>query len=269
MLDFAVASGSLEHNPAQRLKEIQGSKLLPRKAHKELPPGLTDVEIEALSRAYPSHEFMVQFLAYTGLRFGEAIALRLSDIDLLAGTVTVSKAYSKVGGRLELSQTKSGKYRLVPIPKFLHTKLLEILVSRTDRHGLLFPNSEGKPLDDSRFRKGLKKAAKKALGREVSTHSLRHTYASLSVRAGTNPKVLAEAMGHSDIRLTMDLYASILDGDRQAHAELLNVARTRSLSDKSSQIVPTFDKQKGKSQSRLGDLNPGPTHYECVALPLS
>ena len=100
-------------------------------------------------------------------------------------------------------------------------------------------------------------------------HCLRKTYASLSIQAGVNPKQLQDALGHSDIRLTMDLYTSLYEADRDGHAARLSEAAESVFSEKCSQNVRNQGPQSQDLPSRLGDLNPGPTHYECVALPLS
>ncbi len=63
---------------------------------------------------------------------------------------------------------------------------------------------------------------------------LRRTYASLSIQAGVGPKALQAAMGHSDIRLTMDVYASLFEEDKDDHAARLSAAAKGAFSEKGS-----------------------------------
>ncbi len=91
---------------------------------------------------------------------------------------------------------------------------------------------------------------------------LRRTYASLSIQAAVSPKALQEAMGHSDIRLTMDVYASLFEEDKDDQATRLSVTAKRAFSEKCSQNVRMSTENKPNTWSRLGDSNSEPTHYE-------
>ena len=71
-------------------------------------------------------------------------------------------------------------------------------------------------------------------------------------------------MGHSDIRLTMDIYASLFEEDRDDHGSRLSDAAEEAFSKKCSQNVRILPKNKPETWSRLGDSNSGPTHYESV-----
>ena len=98
---------------------------------------------------------------------------------------------------------------------------------------------------------------------------MRRIYPALSIQLGVGPKALQAAMGHSDIRLTMVVYASLIEEDRDDHGSQLSDAAEEAFSKKCSQNVRILPKNKPETWSRLGDSNSGPTHYECVALPLS
>ena len=69
------------------------------------------------------HEAFVYLLAYGGLRIGEAAALHESDLDLLRGRVTVSKAATEVNGHLAIGPTKTGRSRTIALPTFLRQML--------------------------------------------------------------------------------------------------------------------------------------------------
>ncbi len=63
---------------------------------------------------------------------------------------------------------------------------------------------------------------------------LRRTYASLSIQTAVSPKALQESMGHSNIRLTMDVYATLFEEDKDDHAARLSAAAKRAFSEKCS-----------------------------------
>ncbi|MGH3544764.1 MAG: hypothetical protein ACRDPW_02355 [Mycobacteriales bacterium] len=97
--------------------------------------------------------FSTNFLAYTGLRWGEMSALRTRDVDLVRRRVDVRRAYSDVGGRLELGTPKSHRsQRSVPIPGFLVGELGARLEGR-DATALVFTAGGGTPLRLSNWRR--------------------------------------------------------------------------------------------------------------------
>ncbi len=198
-----------------------------------------------------------------GVRFGEASSLQAGDVDLDASRLHIRRAYTSVNGKLQITTPKSGKPRIIPLPNFLHAPLMEALYSCESFDSLLFTSKKGGPLYYGRWRNTHFDKAVIAAGLEgLTPHDLRRTYASLSIQAGVGPKVLQEAMGHSDIRLTMDVYASLFEEDKDDHAARLSAAAKRAFSEKCSQNVRTSPENKPNTWSRLGDLNPGPTHYE-------
>ena len=128
---------------------------------------------------------------------------------------------------------------------------------------LLFTSAKGKAIHYQRWRETHFDKAAAAVGLTgLTPHDLRRTYASLSIQAGVGPKALQAAMGHSDIRLTMDVYASLFEEDRDDHASRLSKAAEKAFSNKCTQNVRTLPKNKPEMWSRLGDSNSGPTHYK-------
>ena len=182
----------------------------------------------------------------------------------------MSRAFTDTRGRLELTAPKSGESRTIPIPHFPVPDLMTHLFQLETSEPLLFTAVKGGPIRYRTWRKSFfDPAIQTANLTGFTPHCLRKTYASLSIQAGVNPKQLQDALGHSDIRLTMDLYTSLYEADRDGHAARLSEAAESVFSEKCSQNVRNQGPQSQDLPSRLGDLNPGPTHYECVALPLS
>ncbi|MGH3344632.1 MAG: tyrosine-type recombinase/integrase [Carbonactinosporaceae bacterium] len=148
-------------------------------------------------------------LAYTGLRFGEASALRVRDLDLGRRRVLVVRAYSDVAGRLVEDSPKAHQARSVPLVPLL-VPLLERLVVDRGRDDLVFTTDRGAPLRLPNCRRQFNKTkAIAGLDHRLTTHGLRHTAASLLIQAGTSPKALQIILGHSSITMTLDLYGHL------------------------------------------------------------
>jgi len=270
ILDLAVMGERLMSNPADRAKQVRGKGLLPRIVKEERDFRLTNEQVLDLAEAAGPYRVMLLVMAYTGVRFGEASALQAGDVDLITSRLHVRRAYSDVAGKLQIVLPKSGKPRTIPVPAYLHAPLMEVLFSCESSDSLLFTAQKGGPIHYGRWRKSFFDIASQAAGLQgLTPHDLRRAYATLSIQAGVGPKALQAAMGHSDIRLTMDTYAGVFELDKDDHAARLSAAAEKAFEDKCSQNVRTSTENKQNPWSRLGDLNPGPTHYECVALPLS
>ena len=262
ILDLAVMGEKLMSNPADRAKQVGGKGLLPKIAKEERDFRLTNEQVLELAEAAGPYRVMLLVMAYTGVRFGEASALQAGDVDLATSRLHVRRAYSAVAGRLQVVLPKSGKPRTIPIPAYLHAPFMEVLYACESSDSLLFTAQKGGPLHYPRWRTFFDKAAAAAGLQGLTPHDLRRAYATLSIQAGVGPKALQAAMGHSDIRLTMDTYAGVYELDKDDHAARLSAAAEKAFEDKCSQNVRTSTENKQKPWSRLGDLNPGPTHYE-------
>src|SRR6202042_3170855 len=113
--DHAARSGRIRSNPARGLG-------LPRPTRRDYVY-LTHGQVLALAAEAGRGRLLILLLAYTGLRWGEATALRVCDIDLDRRRIDVSRAFSDVGGRVVLGTPKSHQSRAVPIPRFLAREL--------------------------------------------------------------------------------------------------------------------------------------------------
>ena len=80
---------------------------------------------------------------------------------------------------------------------------------------LVFANVEGKPIDPRVLSHNFARIVKRAGLEKVRFHDLRHTFASLMLLRGAKPKVISEALGHSSVAFTMDVYSHIIEGMQQ------------------------------------------------------
>lgn len=160
-------------------------------------------EVHALVRAAASEQDAALFLtaAFTGLRLGELLALRWSDVDFGGQTIRVRRSYNAHGG---VSTPKSGKVRSVPMVSDV-AKALARLGHREHFMGdadLVFPGLVGGPQDATELRRRYKSALDRAGLRSLRLHDLRHTFGTLAIDKASILQVKAW-MGHSDVQTTM------------------------------------------------------------------
>lgn len=159
---------------------------------------------------------------YTGLRIGEALALKVSDIDMEKGKISITRTLTKdksfnivMNNR---AKTFAGR-RVLPIPDILKEELKEQLkIAENNKDKLLFicmnPKNEIEYVRHTSVNSILKRIFSRQLGFKtegLSTHSLRHTYATRSIEAGMTPVVLQKLMGHTDVKITLNTYTSVFN----------------------------------------------------------
>ncbi len=219
ILADAVRDHLLAANPASDIK-------LPHKNRKR-PVYLTHQQVAELAAASGTHEGLVLLLAYTGLRWGEAVGLRVRDLDMLRRRATISENAVQVGSEVLVGTPKAHKQRSVPLPEFLLPYLARQCEGR-GRDDLLFPGDDGGHLERPHSTSGwfIKAVAESGVPR-VTPHDLRHSAASLAVSAGANVKAVQRMLGHASAAMTLDVYADLFDDDLEAVATALHAARAR------------------------------------------
>jgi conjugative relaxase-like TrwC/TraI family protein len=181
---------------------------------------------------------------YAGLRRGELQALRCMDIDLSADLLHVRKGWDQVEGEIE-PKSESSK-RTIPLLAVARA-LLEAQIQVTGRSGedRVFGRSAREVFYPSTVDKRAKRAwmqrnaAEREVAREeerdpklltlLTMHECRHTFASVLIDAGANPKVIQEIMGHSKIQTTFDVYGHLLPDSFDEVREKMNVYLSSSL----------------------------------------
>ncbi len=219
ILDVAVKDRRILTNPARGVN-------LPRKLKKE-HRYLTHQQVQDLAGHSGEHGTLVLVLAYTGLRWGEAIGLRVRDLDMLRRRINVSVNAVEVGGAIEVGTPKTHKRRSVAFPAFL----ADYLAAQCDgkqRNDLVFADEHGEHLRRTRVSGGSRSWFKTALAESglesMTLHDLRHTAASLAISAGANVKAVQRMLGHASAAMTLDTYADLFDEDLDAVAVALNHA---------------------------------------------
>jgi integrase len=164
---------------------------------------------------------LVFVLAYGGLRWGEAAALRREGCELLRSRLHVTESLSEVRSGFHFGPTKTYQRRTVVVPAFLRDLLAEHLAHRvgTEPNALVFTAPKGGPLRRKGFASGYWKPALELAGIEhLRVHDLRHTCASLLIATGANPKAVQAHLGHSSIQVTFDRYGHLFPSDQEALA---------------------------------------------------
>ncbi len=145
---------------------------------------------------------------YSGLRIGELIALRWSDIDLTKGLLTVSKSChdSKDGLIIDEPKTATSR-RVIPLPKQL-LPILKDVKKRSDSPFVVSAN--GKPVSVRSYQRSFELLLKKLHIPHKGFHSLRHTFATRAIECGMDVKTLSEILGHKNPTVTLNRYAHSL-----------------------------------------------------------
>ncbi|HEU4905552.1 MAG TPA: site-specific integrase [Solirubrobacterales bacterium] len=183
----------------------------------------TPAEAAALIAAVPATDRPVWATAmYAGLRRGELQALRAEDVDLANGVIRVEFGWEYRDGQIPL-KSNAGR-RKVPIPavlrSFLETRFAACGYSGADR--LFAFVSAASPFDPGKLTKRADRAWATAGLERITLHECRHTFASLMIAAGVNPKALQSFMGHANISITLDHYGHLMPGSEAEAAGLLD-----------------------------------------------
>jgi integrase len=187
---------------------------------------LSEEEVARIATEADEGGVLIRFLAFTGLRIGEAAGLRVQDLNLMRGDVRVERSVSEVRGKLVVGRPKTDKaIRSVPAPASLHDDLA-VLVAGKAPSDPLFTAAKGGMLRPRHVRERMfKPAARRAgvlrNGEPPRLHDLRHTFASLCAKAGFSIYEVSRMMGHSSIDITADRYTHLFPERRhEAHHRL-------------------------------------------------
>lgn len=211
ILDIAVDDKNVYANLARGIP-------LPKKTRK---PNryLTLAQVEALATQAKTHGPLVWFLATTGLRWGEAVALDGRHLNRRTGMVSVEQTATMVEQELAWTTPKSGSIRKVPVPKSVLARIPKVLPG-----AILWPTVAQErrtypPGKDSWLDGAVQRCQKvDPAFPSVSVHDLRHTAASLAVSAGASVKAVQRMLGHTSAAMTLDVYSDLFDDDLKAVA---------------------------------------------------
>ena len=168
----------------------------------------------------------------TGMRLGEVLGLRWSDVDLEKKTAHISQTLQETHEGVIFVPPKTHRSRRgVSLPDFVVAALRQHKKAQSERRllaggawqdfDLVIDRGDGQPLRTSSLSGRFASAMKRA-GIDLTFHGLRHGHASLMLAAGVNLKVVSERLGHSTIGITADLYTHVADQLHEAAAASLD-----------------------------------------------
>lgn len=217
-LDHAVDNDMIAKHPMAKMNR----PVVPEAEPAYLSPAQV-LQLLTAARQYRYHEAL-ELIAGTGMRRGEALALKWADVDLVEGTVDVHGTLARINGELVVTATKTAKsQRRV----HLSPALVDSLAALKDRQeaeaaerdgmvivlnngtvpawtdtGFVFTTETGQPVDPRNVFRTLQWAAKKAGIQGVGIHTLRHSWASAAVNGGIPLPDVQEVLGHADLDMT-------------------------------------------------------------------
>lgn len=181
-------------------------------------------------------EPLVTVALATGLRQGEALALRWPDVDLDAPQLTVRATLHRHRGRVVLAEpkTRAGR-RTVPLPGFAAAALRRqrdwfqaqdrrFAGDRWQEGGYVFTTAIGTPMHGADVTRRLRRLLADAGVPRMRFHDLRHGAATLMLAQGAPAREIMETLGHSTIKITMDIYTHVLPASQRDTAARLDAA---------------------------------------------
>lgn len=229
---YAVLMDILNSNPFDKVIKPK-SRQVQRKGNfltkEELKEFLKLAQTATLSYFFP----LVHLMSYTGLRQGEALALKWSDIDFENKKITVDKTATRIKEKqtLQTPKTKNSK-RVISIDP---TTLSILKTWKKDQIKIYFKNGKHFEGDENfiftnqraewvhihNFIRYFKRFIADHKLKPITPHGLRHTHASLLFSAGVEPKNISDRLGHSTVQITLDLYTHITEEQRTDTVEKL------------------------------------------------
>ncbi len=232
VFNYAMRLQIVQNNPTKlirkpvTIKEVKEDEDLNFYDKEELKEFLEMAEKLPNKRAYA----YFRLLAFTGMRNGEALALKWNDVDSKNKTLNINKGVSRKASGLYVHTPKTpSSIRRIS----LDDKTIEVLMqfkkdSESKNDDLIFRNQQNKLLTQSKSRKWLiltqnkiDENRKKNMKR-ITIHGFRHTHASLLFEAGASIKDVQVRLGHSDIQTTMDVYTHVSKAAKEQLAEKFN-----------------------------------------------
>jgi integrase len=209
-LAHAVKTGVLFKNPAEQVKP-------PRPPRREVAI-LTKPKVAAVLRAAEGTALYLPVLVgvTTGMRRGEILGLRWSDIDLHRATLTVNQSLERLAGKTALKPPKtSGSRRTITLPALTVEALKAHRAAQATERWLgkpelVFAHADGSALDPDSLTKGFEKLVAAAGVRRITFHGLRHTHISHELMDGVHVKIVSERAGHANVSITLTVYAAFI-----------------------------------------------------------
>lgn len=237
MYDQAVRNELVQRNPVK-------NAVLPKDNRKKTANVLTldeqklFLEYAKNSEHYPLYELALA----TGMRSGEIRGLQWSDIDFTTKTIHVTHTLVYNNGKLYLDSPKTtSSERTIPMLGNVYALLKKRKITQLEERllmgqywlpldgldNLVFTNSEGKPINRDRFKRGIDKILKKIRNDGIvfphtTPHTFRHTFATRAIENKMDMKVLQTILGHHDFDTTINTYVHVMPDTKASEMEKIS-----------------------------------------------
>ena len=203
-LKQAVLWRLLPYNPSDGVKA-------PRAARPEVRVLDEDEVRHLLAASDVEYRALWALLVTSGMRIGEALGLRWTDLDQARSMMTIRRAVQRqrAQGLVFVEPKTARSRRTVPVPAAV-IEMLAARRGRTDADGLVFSRADGRPLDPTWVSACFRRELDRLGLPRVRLHDLRHTAATHLLTTGVHPKVVQDLLGHSTIAITLDTYSHVL-----------------------------------------------------------
>ncbi|MCK8826354.1 site-specific integrase [Natroniella acetigena] len=215
-LNHAVKWEMLENNPAD--------KISPPKGEKSEIEALTKKQLYKLLEVAEGWIYdFIYIAAFTGMRRGELLALRWKDVDFENQKLQVKQSVTRPANKGLVFRKPKTDSSIRPID--VDEDVIKILKRRNkeqkenrlkfgseynNEYNLVFCREDGTPFNPRYATRSFNKVAKKVDLEEFRLHDLRHTHATLMLKAGIHPKIVQERLGHASITQTLDTYSHVI-----------------------------------------------------------
>lgn len=225
MLEFAKENDIIINNPCK--KSVRSDMGKPSSKKEALT--IADQQTFLKYAKGQSYENQYRFILQTGLRTGELVGLKWEDIDFEKKTLTIVRSmefrHSSQVWRIGDPKSKSG-FRTIPLTdeavrilKDQKAKNIKLKVIPMEWRDFIFLCRKGTPIKNSTYDTALYKICEKAGIKPFAMHILRHTFATRCIEGGMKPKTLQKILGHSNIGITMNLYVTTTEDEKQKEIE--------------------------------------------------
>lgn len=218
-LKYAVRMGFIDNNELQYVElpkqiktddevEKEKNKYLDREEYLQF---ITYLDQEAQKNKHrPRYVRAIKVLYLTGMRFGELAALELEAVDFDNKTIAIRQSFSRISNKVTSPKTKKSN-RIITVNDYV----LELIKDQVKENllrglsgGFIFGDPE--PMKVDLFNRFLSRSSKEAgLNKQITSHFFRHSHISLLVELGTPIPLIMDRVGHSDSKVTMEIYSHV------------------------------------------------------------